>query len=189
MQLVASRHLVRVGVMGNVGRFDAVDGVLYPRRTRVICRTARGLEIGEVLSTSDADGHGADGRLLRRLTVEDDLLLTRLERHRAEAFQACQELLTARGLSAVLLDVEHLFDGQSLYFYFLGDVSPEVEALTRELAEVYETSVQFHKFAETLTQGCGPGCGTEEAAGQGCATGQCTSCAVAQACGSRGVSG
>ena len=187
--MVAAHHLVRIGVMGHVGRFDSVDGVLYARHARVICRTARGLEVGEVLSSSELNGHQADGTLVRRLTAEDDLLLTRIERNRDEAFQACNELLAKRNLPAVLMDVEHLFDGQSLYFYFLGDVSPELEAITGELASAYETKVQFHKFAETLTAGCGPGCGTAEAIGQGCSTGDCASCAVASACGSRGAAG
>jgi len=187
--LVAAQHLVRIGVMGHVGRFDSVDGILYARHARVICRTARGLEVGEVLSSSEMNGHEADGTLVRRLTVEDDLLLTRIERNRDEAFQACNELLAERDLPAVLMDVEHLFDGQSLYFYFLGDVSPELEALTSELASAYETTVQFQKFAETLTAGCGPGCGTEAATGQGCSTGGCGSCAVAGACGTRGAAG
>ena len=81
----------------------------------------------------------------------------------------------------MLLDVEQLFDGQSIYFYFLGDVPPEVEALTAELAEVYEAKVKMRQFSQALVEGCGPGCGTE-AAGQG-ACGTCTSCAVAGACG------
>ncbi|MBC8355567.1 MAG: hypothetical protein H8E66_26615 [Planctomycetes bacterium] len=187
--MVAARHLVRIGVIGHVGRFDSVDGVLYPRHARVICRTTRGLEVGEVLSSSELGNPDAAGTLVRRLTVEDDLLLTRIERNRDEAFRACNELLAERDLPAVLMDVEHLFDGQSLYFYFLGDVGPEVEALTSELTAAYETTVQFHKFAETLTEGCGPGCGTEEAMGQGCSTGSCASCAVSSACGTRGTPG
>src|SRR5687768_17140615 len=107
--LVAAHHLVRIGVMGHVGRFDSVDGILYARHARVICRTARGLEVGEVLASSEMNGHEADGMLVRRLTVEDDLLLTRIERNRDEAFQACNELLAERNLPTVLMEVEHLF--------------------------------------------------------------------------------
>jgi hypothetical protein len=56
--------------------------------------------------------------------------------------------------------------------------------MTQQLAATYETAVEFRQFAETLAQGCGPGCGTEEAKGQGgCSS--CTTCAVASACGSR----
>jgi hypothetical protein len=36
--------------MGQVGRFAAVDAVRYPRHCRVIVRTRRGLEIGDVLA-------------------------------------------------------------------------------------------------------------------------------------------
>jgi cell fate regulator YaaT (PSP1 superfamily) len=172
------QHWVRVGLFGSVGRFAAVDAQRYPRGSRVVCRTQRGLEVGEVLSPlEDATDEPAEGSLLRRVTVEDDLLLARLEKNRDAAYRACEARLTERGIPAVLVDVEHLFDGQSLLFYFLGDTSPEIDALTAELAEVYEAQVQFRKFTDTLTAGCGPGCGTE-AAENGCATGGCSSCVV-----------
>jgi cell fate regulator YaaT (PSP1 superfamily) len=180
-------HLVRVGAMGQVGRFAAVDAVRYPRHARVIVRTRRGLELGDVLSPPDDRDDGrafADGELLRGITVQDELLQARLEKHRQEAYEACANLLRAHHLPAVLVDVEHLFDGQGLFFYFLGEVTPELEAHTQELAEMYEAKVQFRKFTETLIEGCGPGCGTDEAKGQGgCEA--CTSCAVAGACGSK----
>jgi cell fate regulator YaaT (PSP1 superfamily) len=171
------QHWVRVGVLGSVGRFDAVSAQRYPRGARVVCRTGRGLEVGEVLAPLDeATDKPAEGTLLRRLTVEDDLLLARLEKNREAAYRACEQRLAERGIPAVLVDVEHLFDGQSLLFYFLGDTTPELDELTAELAEVYEAKVQFRKFTETLTAGCGPACGTEEAGG--CASGGCSSCAV-----------
>ena len=174
------QHLVRVGAMGHVGRFAAVDGLRYGRETRVICRTSRGLEVGHVLDSVACDGE-ADGTLLRAVTVEDDLLLSRLERNRDEAVEACSRKLEEKGLTAVLMDVEHLFDGESLYFYFLGEVTEELETLTSELAEAYETKVQFRKFTETLEAGCGPDCGTEAASG-GCGEGGCATCSLAQAC-------
>jgi cell fate regulator YaaT (PSP1 superfamily) len=184
------QHWVRHGVLGSVGRFSAVDAQRYPRGTRVVCRTGRGLEVGEVLATLDdaavgENGHEpAEGSLLRRVTIEDDLLLARLARNREEAYRACEQRLTERNIPAVLVDVEHLFDGQSLLFYFLGETTPELDALTTELAEVYEAQVQFRKFTETLTAGCGPGCGTEDAE-NGCASGGCSTCAVVSACGGK----
>jgi cell fate regulator YaaT (PSP1 superfamily) len=180
-------HFVRVGAMGQVGRFAAVDAVRYPRHSRVIVRTRRGLEIGEVLSSPVDEANGPadpDGDLLRGMTIEDELLVARLEQHRQAAYEACHALLREQGLRATLVDVEHLFDGQGLFFYFLGDVPPEVESLTGRLAEAYETQVQFRKFTETLIEGCGPGCGTEEVKGRG-GCDSCTSCAVASACGPR----
>src|SRR4051794_28895219 len=43
-------HLVRVGVLGHVGRFTSVDATRFPRGARVVVRTSRGLELGEILA-------------------------------------------------------------------------------------------------------------------------------------------
>lgn len=184
------QHLVQVGLMGVVGCYDAIDFRSYERDVRVICRTGRGLEAGKVLcDVADTDIDAANfsnempvGELLRQSGREDDLILERLERHRDRAFHACESLLAERGISATLVDVEHLFDGESIYFYFLGETTPELEAITAQLAQTYERKVRFKKFAETLANGCGPDCGTGES---GCSSGGCGSCSLAGGCGSK----
>ncbi len=182
---MAQLHLVRWGALGQVGRFTSVDATLYPRGTDVVCRTSRGLEIGQVLNHARPQASlAAEGRLLRAMTDADRMLAERLHRHRHQALDACQRLLDDRGLNATLMDVEHLFDGQSLYFYFLGETPRELESLTSELASAYDAKVQFQQFARSLSEGCGPDCGSEEAAGQGCGSG-CQSCAVMDACHSK----
>jgi cell fate regulator YaaT (PSP1 superfamily) len=182
---MAQSHLVRVGAMGNVGRFYSPDGAVYPRAARVIVRSGRGLEMGHVLlAEGDLPRDLSDGAVLRRMTVEDELLEARQAKNRDAAYAACAERIARARLPVVLMDVEHLFDGQTLVFYFLGEPSEELEAITSELTELYEAKVQFRKFTETLTEGCGPACGTEAAAGHGC--GSCaTGCALAGACGTR----
>ena len=179
------QHLVRVGALGHVGHFTAVDAVRYPRAARVVVRTGRGLEVGEVLAPP-ADGEDASpavGSILRGLTAEDQLLSARLELNRQAAYEACAARLRELPSGPVLMDVEHLFDGRTLIFYFLGELTAEVEALTAELAEVYEAQAQFRRFADAVNEGCGPGCGTDTAAGcKTCVTG----CAVASACATRG---
>ena len=176
-------HLVRYSLLGEVGRFVAADAVRYPRNSRVIVRSSRGLEVGEVLTepvpSESSEQH--DGQILRKMTPEDELLVARLEKHRHSAFEACSRLLQDNDVPAALMDVEHLFDGAGLFFYFLGDVPAEAERFTQQLAAAYETTVEFRQFARTLEEGCGPGCGTEEAMGQG-GCDHCTSCAVAAAC-------
>jgi hypothetical protein len=119
------------------------------------------------------------------MTVQDELLEARLTRHRQSAYQACAALLIQRRLPVTLMDVEHLFDGQTLVFYFLGERSAELDAMTTELADLYETKVQFRKFAEAVTAGCGPGCGTAEAPGGGCGTACGSGCAISGACASK----
>lgn len=168
--------------MGNVGRFRPADGSAYARGQRVIVRTARGLECGEVLAKDAPAASNEDGPLLRRMTVQDDLLAERLRRNRDAAYESCVSLLQERGSSAVLLDVEHLFDGRGLYFYYLGEIDEVSETISAELAEAYDAEARFGEFADAVEQGCGPGCGTEEAV-NGCGTsGGCSTCAVASAC-------
>lgn len=178
-----ANHLVRVGVLGQIGRFRSVDGQVYVRGTDVVCRTNRGLEVGEVLSQDESQDAGeGDGNLLRQVTNEDRYMIRRLQKNRRSAIEQCNQLLATHQLSAVLLDVEHLFDGQSLYFYFLGDVDEQVAALTNQLADVYETKVRFKKFADTLKNGCGPDCGTKD-----CSSGSCSNCAVSGGCMAKAV--
>src|SRR5580704_5719026 len=189
-------HLVRVGRLGQIGSFAAIDRTCYPRRARVIVRSERGLELGEVLAgpgsaageqpagEQSATGAMLTGSILRGATEADELLALRLERNRQAALAACTQRLTQLERPVALVDVEHSFDGRTLRFYFLGETDEQVEALVGELAELYEAEVQIRSFAETLTNGCGPGCGTEEATGGGC-TSCATGCAVASACGTR----
>ena len=175
-------HLVRVGVFGHVGRFVSVDPVTFKRGSRVICRSSRGLEVGEVLAHTDrvAARGDADGSLLRRMTSEDELLWARLQKNRGEAFSACQDLLTERSAEVALIEVETLFDARTLYFYFLGDVPPEIQSTVDALAARYESEVRIGDFAAAVEQGCGPNCGTEEA--DGCGSGSCSTCSLASSC-------
>ena len=173
-------YLVRVGLLGAVGRFRTPGVSEFSRDDQVVCRTDRGLETGVVLCClrDQTDAEAVDGELLRVMGREDHLIAERLERFRDRAFLACQSKLRERNIVASLLDVEQTFDGGSIWFYFLGDVGSEVEQLTDELAEAYEAKVKFRKFAETLANGCGPDCGT------GASCGDCSSCAL-KGCGAK----
>jgi len=171
--------------MGAVGKFVSADSCVYGRDAHVICRTARGLEWGQVIceldgaEASNVNGD-SDGAILRKTTPEDQLILERLERHRDKAFFACEKLLADENVPGVLVDVEHLFDGESVFFYFLGQPDDRLEAVTDRLAETYDRKVRFKKFAETLAQGCGPDCGTSEG---GCSSSGCGSCKLSGSCG------
>jgi cell fate regulator YaaT (PSP1 superfamily) len=178
---MSRQHLVRVGAMGHVGRYASSDATIFPRHSRVIVRTRRGVEVGEILSPPVEIGESdeSEGSILRGMTPEDHLLEARFGKNKDEAFQACVDRLADLDVEATLVDVEHLFDGRSLIFYFLGDVVPTAEQVTAELAESYEANVKFRSFADAVENGCGPNCGTEDAEG-GCSS--CVSCALVGAC-------
>jgi len=182
---VGRQFIARVGVMGYVGRFASALPLDVSRGSRVVCRTERGLEIAELMSdVEQLATDDVDGTVLRKVTASDDLLLARIEKHRDDAYQACVTLLEARQLDVTLMEVEQLFDGQTLVFYFLGETNAELESITTELAEEYESKVQFRRFAQTVAEGCGPECGTEEAGG--CSVNGCSSCLLASSCAAAG---
>ncbi len=178
-------YLVRVGVLGQVGRFRPAESTEFHRGSRVVCRTQRGIEVGQVLSPSQIPNSAkdlADGRILRRMTSEDELLWGHLERLASQSHEACQQWLKNENIPALLIDVEPLLDGKTLYFHFLSDVSPEVQLHLDSLVDIYEREVRQSKFAQLLEHGCGPGCGTEEAK-NGCGSrGGCAVCQVASKC-------
>jgi len=169
----AARYLVRFGTMGYVGWFGARERVEYGHRERVVVRTSRGVEAGEIMSGGEAT-QGADdgppmGELLRKLTPEDKLQERASLEGEERAFNACRQLLSERHIAVELIDAEQLLDGETIFFYFLGDPPAEMADLVQELAKHYDARVEFRQFEAGLEAGCGPGCGTEEAPG-------CTSC-------------
>jgi len=200
---------VRIGNWGEIARCRVGGGGPYRRGTRVICRTARGLEVGQVtaedaeLTPRDVASELASAAsttatraarlpefaelptILRATTAEDELLIARLERYRRDAMEACRRSLAAAGSSAVLLEVDQVFDAGTLIFYFLSDPDPSDQQIVQQLAERYESKVRSGHFAKLLAKGCGPSCGTKdcgsEAEGQSGCSGTCAVCVVATA--------
>ncbi len=180
------QYVARVGLLGQIGRFLAVDSTPYRRGERVVCRTARGVEPAEILGPlrTHYPLERIDGRLLRRFSVEDNVLWSNLAVLASETRDACQAWLEHRQLGGLLIDVEPLLDGRTLYFHFLADVPDDVQQHIDGLALVYERQVRKSKFAQLLESGCGPGCGTDEAK-NGCGTrGGCAVCQIAKRCSS-----
>jgi len=173
-------YLVQTGLLAEIGRFQSLGPQRYIRDSEVVCRTPRGLEIGCVITESAADQAGTSGTLLRRVTDDDRMIIKRIDRFKNRAFKACQSLLVDEKIPAMLVDVEHLFDGESVFFYFLGKVPDGVERVSGRLAEIYEAKVKFRQFAERLASGCGPGCGTTASK---CGDGGCSNCGIAGGCG------
>ena len=182
----AAQALVRVGLHGQIGRFQLTTSVTLNRRDRVVCRTARGLEVGTVVqpsSSGQASQGPTDGRILRKLRPEDELLWGHLQQLSHEAHQECVQWLHAQARPTSLLDVEPLLDGKTLYFHFLEPVRAETQEFVDHLVDIYERQVAESEFGQLLEQGCGPGCGTEQAV-NGCSTqgGGCAVCKVASHC-------
>ena len=175
-------YLVRVGARPDLVAIQSGSWKLQ-RGEQIVCRTARGIEMGQVLAET-MPSHlesNAPGKFIRRSRPDDQLLWKQLQSLSDDACDACQTFLKDKGLVDVLLEVEPLIDGRTLYFHFLGEPSKDTEEFVQELCDVYQKKVAASRFAKLLEHGCGPGCGTKEKAGCGTGGG-CAVCAIAGGC-------
>lgn len=173
-------YLVRTGSGGEAVSIHA-GTVRLERGDRIVCRTERGLQIGTVLNESATHELSEAGRFVRPADANDELLWRKLWELSRGAALACQEHLRDRNLSDVLLDVEPMLDGRTLYFHFLGEPSSDASDRIAELAEVYRESVVASPFAQRVEAGCGPDCGSSTKSGCG-TQGGCAVCTVASRC-------
>lgn len=180
-QIATDCYLARVGYFGQVGRFRLTDDFDFSRGARAVCRTSRGIEVAQILAPT-SHNHLSDGTILRKMTPEDHFLWAHLQKLASEAHASCQKWLKQNGVSEILIDVEPLLDGRTLYFHFLSEVPPSIQTTLDGLVATYERQVRESKFAQLLEHGCGPGCGTEEAE-NGCSTKRgCAVCQIASHC-------
>lgn len=190
-KIVSEVYLCRVGRHSHIGKFRDIRSGDRPRGQVVVLRTARGIEMGEVLNrtskaiVSSVEVTGAvdvaDGKILRSITAEDKLLQKQLDEAANTAFEDCQRYLREIQSRECLLEVEPLMDGRTLYFHFLGNPDEMVTNHLQTLAEIFRETIQTSRFAKLLEEGCGPGCGTEEKGSCG-ASGTCTVCVIAKSC-------
>lgn len=178
-------YMARFGVQGNVVSIQA-GNIALERGDEIICRTHRGIELGEVLAPTQVGVAEINppGKYIRRVRPEDQLLWKQLVSLSVDASRDCQAFLSDKGLPDFLIEVEPLIDGRTLYFHFIGEPSPETESYVQELSEIYQKKVAASKFAKLLEHGCGPGCGTKDKSGCG-TSGGCAVCAVTGGCGSK----
>lgn len=146
-----TKYLVRHGVMRFLGEFEPGDGTAYARGDEVVLRTDRGLEVGAVLGESSPRAAALiatspPGRILRRLGDDDRAQLERLGRGEAEELAACQRFVGDRRLQMELVDVEHLFGGERIVFYFLAEKRVDFRELVKDLARAYQTRIEMRQI-------------------------------------------
>jgi cell fate regulator YaaT (PSP1 superfamily) len=145
------RFIVRHGVMRFLGPFEARAGVGYPRGASVIVRTERGLEVGEVLC--DATPRAVEylseptgGVIVRAVTTEDQLQRERHADAERQEFEVCARIIDQRRLQMELVDVEHLFGGERIVFYFLAEKRVDFRDLVKDLAREFHTRIEMRQI-------------------------------------------
>ena len=140
--------LVRYGVMGHVSRVGSNRSIPCRRGDRVIVHTDRGVEVGEVLeAASSVAGKRPTGELLRVMSDEDQREQQRLESAHLSALRTCEELVAERKLPITIVDVEQLFDSQTIIVHYLGELTEELGPVAVELSDAAgNRRVQFQQI-------------------------------------------
>jgi cell fate regulator YaaT (PSP1 superfamily) len=147
---MAANWIVRHGAMRFLGEFEPGDGV-YTRGHEVIVRTERGVEVGDVLCpatprTIEMLAEPTKGRIIRTLTPEDRAARDRLLHQEEVELNACCQFVAQRKLQMELVDVEHLFGGERIVFYFLAEKRVDFRELVKDLARSFQTRIEMRQI-------------------------------------------
>lgn len=162
--------LVRFGYLRTVGKLPYEGDDRPWCGCKVVLRTRRGTELGEVLSVGCGDGgcgkqvscdkirayieqSGGDeypftteGRVLRRATPEDLNDQKHIDQQKPQYRLACEQYIRELQLPMKLVDVELILGGEMATFYFASEHRVDFRALVKNLAAKFRTRIQMHQI-------------------------------------------
>ena len=145
------KYVVRYGAMRSIGVLSSRGSDRFDRGMKVIARTERGLEAGEILcpadehavSHLDKPGHG---QILRHMSQEDANELSHMDQQAKDEFETCQKYVRELGLQMELVDLEHVFGGERIVVYYLADERIDFRELVRKLASEFQTRIEMRQI-------------------------------------------
>ncbi len=148
---MATKYIARHGRMRLLGEYEPAGETAFDRGQAVILRTERGQEIGDILAESSPRAlelitEPTHGLVLRVLSDDDRLEGDRLGQCEQREFDKCKEFVAARKLQMELVDVEHLFGGERIIFYFLAEKRVDFRDLVKDLAREYRTRIEMRQI-------------------------------------------
>lgn len=148
----AERYVVRHGLTRFVAEFAAKGPQKYARGTPVIVRSSRGVEWGEVLcpatdkTAAYLESQESIGKILRLANDEDARQRDEIIRGERAEYEGCREMIAEHRLAMQLVDVEHLFGGERLIFYYLAEQRVDFRELVKALAKRYKTRIEMRQI-------------------------------------------
>lgn len=145
-------YVVRYGNTRIVGEFAARGLGMLPRGASVIIRSDRGAEWGTVLCPATEQtrtylgGKFEHGRVLRIATPEDEVQRDRVADLERDEFAACRDLVKERNLQMQLVDVEHIFGGERLVFYYVAEQRIDFRELVKALAKTLQIRIEMRQM-------------------------------------------
>lgn len=137
--------------MRTLGIFAPRGNEGFPRGTKVIARTTRGLESGEVLceATPEAIEQLQDpdnGQILREMSDDDEKELYRIASRRQADYDLCDTQIRDSNLPMKLIDVERIFGGERIIVFYLAENRVDFRDLVKSLASEFQTRIEMRQI-------------------------------------------
>lgn len=161
--------IVRYGRMSVLGLFEHNETNIPKRDTRVIVKTEKGLELGSLVgclcpykagqfkfdpdqlkkyfddSAIDVSVEPA-GKFIRYATKEDAGEEEHLQKIAKDEMTFCQKMTDEMNLKMKIVDVEHIFGGERIIFYFMADSRVDFRDLVKKLAHEYQSRIELRQI-------------------------------------------
>ncbi|MBW8035758.1 MAG: signal peptidase [Planctomycetes bacterium] len=160
--------LIRYGKMGLLGWFTHSGIELDQTRTRVVIKTRRGLEMGNIVgphcykggsfrcSKEKVDEYysnrskdypfAGDGTFVRYATSDDINEAEHLEISARKELEYCQNTAKEMNLEMKIVEAEHLLGGERIVFYFTSETRVDFRDLVKHLAHEYQTRIELRQI-------------------------------------------
>lgn len=134
---------------GKVYFFDP-KGLELNMMDRVVVETARGIELGTVMTPPrDMEEEKVTQPLkavVRKATEEDEAKERKNRDKEEDAYKKCKELIAKHELDMKLVGAEYTFDNSKLLFYFTSDGRVDFRELVKDLASVFRTRIELRQI-------------------------------------------
>ncbi len=161
--------LVRYGRMNALGFFEHHETKISKIKPRVVIKTDRGLELGYLVGQLTAykggqfklsdeqisdyyDDSGIDfapdhvGKFIRYASSADVSEERHLRKIAQEEMECCRHFVKEMGLPMKIVDVEHVFGGERIIFYFMSDGRVDFRELVKKVAQEYQTRIEMRQI-------------------------------------------
>lgn len=164
-----STIVVRFGRMKLVGEFPYSGDAKPGCGSKMVVRTFRGTELGEMLTTTcenagcsksvtrnemreyiEASGgvdypFHTDGQVLRVATIEDINRQREIESNTKEFVKTAKAIIVEQNLPMKLVDVEPILGGELLTFFFTSEQRVDFRDMVRQLASQFKTRIEMRQ--------------------------------------------
>jgi cell fate regulator YaaT (PSP1 superfamily) len=161
--------LVRYGRMNELGWFEHNENQVPKIPRRVVVKTNKGLELGyivgqlspyrkgqfrlnqdqldEYYKVSEVDFEcECSGKFVRYASSADVSEEKHLRKISREEIDCCRQFAEELELPMKIVDVEHIFGGERIVFYFMADGRIDFRDLVKKLAHEYQTRIELRQI-------------------------------------------